>query len=220
MKFLGDYRRLSDMPEVIPVFPLDGALLLPRAELPLNIFEPRYLAMVDDAMRTDRIIGMIQTRGEDQSPPAIMEIGCAGRITSFAEARDNRIVITLTGLCRFSVAKELAVGTAYRQVKPNFRDFEVDLVSDLGANEVNRPALMKAFKDYLLANDLNADWDEINATSTEILVNTLSLLAPYPPRDKQALLEAPDLKTRADVLVALTEMALAKSPSGKGRSLQ
>lgn len=220
MKFLGDYQKLDDMPEVLPVFPLDGALLLPRAELPLNIFEPRYLDMVDDAMKSNRFIGMIQTRGEQRTPPDIMGIGCAGRITSYAETGDRRLMITLTGISRFSVGEELAVDTAYRQVRPNFRDFEVDLVSDLGANEVNRPALMKAFKDYLLANDLNADWDEINATSTEVLVNTLSLLAPYPPRDKQALLEAPDLKTRADVLVALTEMALAKSASGKSRSLQ
>ena len=220
MKFLGDYKQLSDMPEVIPVFPLDGALLLPRADLPLNIFEPRYLNMVDDAMKGERIIGMIQTRGAAGSPPEMMGVGCAGRITSFSETADSRVLITLTGLCRFSVAEELTVDTAYRQVRPNFRDFEVDLVSDLGASEVNRPALMKAFKDYLVANELNADWDEINATSTEVLVNTLSLLAPYPPRDKQALLEAPDLKTRADVLVALTEIALSKTSSGKSRSLQ
>lgn len=220
MKFLANYKALQDMPDAIPVFPLDGALLLPRAELPLNIFEPRYLAMVDDAMKTDRIIGMIQTRGDSETRPQMMDVGCAGRITSFTETPDGRVLMTLTGLCRFSVTEELQAGTLYRQVRPNFRDFEVDLVSDLGANEVNRPALMKAFKDYLVANDLNADWNEINATSTEVLVNTLSLLAPYPPRDKQALLEAPDLKTRADMLVALTEMALAKSSSGKGRNLQ
>jgi Lon protease-like protein len=221
MKFTHAIRELRDLPDNIPVFPLDGALLLPRAELPLNIFEPRYLAMIDDALRGDRTIGMIQTRGlSDASRPDLMQVGCAGRITAFSEAREDRLLITLTGVCRFSVAEELEVATPYRQVRPNFRDFEVDLVSDRGASEVNRPALMKAFRDYLLANDLSADWDEINATSTEVLVNTLSLLAPYPPREKQALLEAPDLKTRADVLVALTEMALSRTPGGKAPNLQ
>ncbi len=221
MKFVHDYNSLGDLPATIPVFPLDGALLLPRAELPLNIFEQRYLAMFDDALKGDRIIGMIQTAGSTEGEaPAMLGVGCAGRITAFSEGRDSRLLVTLTGLCRFSVENELEVVTPYRQVKPNFRDFEIDLVSDRGASEVNRPALMKAFRDYLTANDLNADWDEINAASTEVLVNTLSLLAPYPPRDKQALLEAPDLKTRADVLVALTEIALSKSPSGKARSLQ
>lgn len=221
MKFTHDIRSIADLPEVIPVFPLDGALLLPRADLPLNIFEPRYLAMIDDALRGERVIGMIQTRGlPDENKPEMMSVGCAGRITAFSETREDRILVTLTGICRFSVGSELQVDTPYRQVRPVFRDFEIDLVSDRGASEVNRPALMKAFRDYLVANDLNADWDEINATSTEVLVNTLSLLAPYPPRDKQALLEAPDLKTRADVLVALTEMALSRSPGGKARNLQ
>lgn len=221
MKFTRDIRSLADLPEKIPVFPLDGALLLPRAELPLNIFEPRYLAMVADALRTHRIIGMIQTTDPGgNKTPGIMPIGCAGRISAFSETAEDRLLITLTGVCRFSVENELKVKTPYRQVKANFKDFEVDLVSDRGASEVNRPALMKAFRDYLTANDMQADWEEINATSTEVLVNTLSLLAPYPPRDKQALLEAPDLKTRADVLVALTEMALSRSPGGKARNLQ
>lgn len=221
MKFTSDYRTLKDLPESIPVFPLDGALLLPRADLPLNIFEPRYLAMVEDALKGDRFIGMIQTAGAgSDSRPSMMNIGCAGRISAFQEAPDGKLLITLTGVCRFSVAEEIEVDTPYRRVKPNFRDFEVDLVSDRGANEVNRPALMQAFRDYLTANNLNADWDEINATSTEVLVNTLSLLAPYPPRDKQALLEAPDLKTRADVLVALTEMALSRKAGSKARNLQ
>lgn len=221
MKFTHDIRSLADLPEKLPVFPLDGALLLPRAELPLNIFEPRYLAMIDDALRGERMIGMIQTNGAsgEQVPP-MMPVGCAGRISAFSETRDGRVLVTLAGVCRFSVEQELETETPYRQVRPNFRDFEIDLVSDRGANEVNRPALVKAFREYLVANNLSADWDEINATSTEVLVNTLSLLAPYPPRDKQALLEAPDLKTRADVLVALTEMALSRAPGGKARNLQ
>jgi uncharacterized protein len=222
MKFLKDYNRPADLPQKLPVFPLPGALLLPRADLPLNIFEPRYLEMVSDALSGERMIGIIQPRDDSDTAerPDLMKVGCAGRITSYAETPDGRMLVTLTGVSRFSIKSELAVDTAYRQVVANFKPFAIDLVMDLGANEVNRPALLTAFKDYLTANNMSADWSEINAASTEVLVNTLSLLAPYPASEKQALLEAPDLKTRADVLVALTEMALSKSFSGKRHKLQ
>lgn len=222
MKFLKDYNRPADLPQKLPVFPLPGALLLPRADLPLNIFEPRYLEMISDALSGDRIIGIIQPRDESDTSdrPKLMKVGCAGRITSYAETPDGRMLVTLTGVSRFSIKSEMTVTTPYRQVDANFKPFAIDLVMDLGANEVNRPALLTAFKDYLSANNMSADWSEINAASTEVLVNTLSLLAPYPASEKQALLEAPDLKTRADVLVALTEMALSKSFSGKRHKLQ
>lgn len=222
MKFLKDYNRPADLPQKLPVFPLPGALLLPRADLPLNVFEPRYLEMVSDALSGERIIGIIQPRDDSDTAerPDLMKVGCAGRITSYAETPDGRVLVTLTGVSRFSIKSELAVDTAYRQVAANFKPFAIDLVMDLGAAEVNRPALLTAFKDYLTANNMSADWSEINAASTEVLVNTLSLLAPYPASEKQALLEAPDLKTRADVLVALTEMALSKSFSGKRHKLQ
>ena len=216
------YRKPSDLPSQIPVFPLSGALLLPRADLPLNIFEPRYLAMVDAAMAADRIIGMIQPLGidEDGDRPDLMRIGCAGRISSYAETPDDRVLISLTGISRFEIVEEVDVDTPYRQVLADYRPFEVDFVTDGGANEVNRPALLKAFRDYLDANNMSADWQEVDEASTEVLVNTLSLLAPYPPLDKQALLEAPDLKTRADVLVALTEVALRRMVPGSGTRLQ
>jgi uncharacterized protein len=222
MKFLKDYQSPSDLPDTLPVFPLAGALLLPRADLPLNIFEQRYLEMFSDAMSGERIIGMIQPRedSDDGETSKLMKIGCAGRITSYTETPDGRLLVTLTGVSRFSVTKELNTPTPYRQVKASFKPYAVDLVMDKGASEVNRPALMTAFKDYLTANNMSADWTEINAASTEVLVNTLSLLAPYPANEKQALLEAPDLKTRAEVLVALTEMALSKTFSGKKHSLQ
>ena len=222
MKFLKDYNKPADLPQKLPVFPLPGALLLPRADLPLNIFEPRYLEMVSDALSGERIIGIIQPRDDSDTAerPELMKVGCAGRITSYAETPDGRMLVTLTGVSRFSIKSELAVDTAYRQVAANFKPFAIDLVMDLGAAEVNRPALLTAFKDYLTANNMSADWSEINAASTEVLVNTLSLLAPYPASEKQALLEAPDLKTRADVLVALTEMALSKSYAGKRHKLQ
>ena len=222
MKFLKDYNRPGDLPDRLPVFPLPGALLLPRADLPLNIFEPRYLEMISDALSGERIIGIIQPKDDNDNGgrPGLMNVGCAGRITSYAETPDGRMLVTLTGISRFSIKSELAVTTPYRQVVADFNPFAIDLVMDLGANEVNRPALLTAFKDYLSANNMSADWSEINAASTEVLVNTLSLLAPYPANEKQALLEAPDLKTRADVLVALTEMALSKSFSGKRQKLQ
>jgi Lon protease-like protein len=222
MKFLKDYNRPADLPQKLPVFPLPGALLLPRADLPLNIFEPRYLEMISDALSGERMIGIIQPRDDSDTAerPDLMKVGCAGRITSYAETPDGRMLVTLTGVSRFSIKSELAVDTPYRQVVANFKPFAIDLVMDLGAAEVNRPALLTAFKDYLTANNMSADWSEINAASTEVLVNTLSLLAPYPASEKQALLEAPDLKTRADVLVALTEMALSKSFSGKRHKLQ
>lgn len=222
MKFLKDYSRPADLPQKLPVFPLPGALLLPRADLPLNIFEPRYLEMIADALSGERMIGIIQPRDDSDTAerPDLMKVGCAGRITSYAETPDGRMLVTLTGVSRFSIKSELTVDTAYRQVVANFKPFAIDLVMDLGAAEVNRPALLTAFKDYLTANNMSADWSEINAASTEVLVNTLSLLAPYPASEKQALLEAPDLKTRADVLVALTEMALSKSFSGKRHKLQ
>jgi Lon protease-like protein len=178
--------------------------------------------MISDALSGERMIGIIQPRDDSDTAerPDLMKVGCAGRITSYAETPDSRMLVTLTGVSRFSVKSELAVDTPYRQVVANFKPFAIDLVMDLGAAEVNRPALLTAFKDYLTANNMSADWSEINAASTEVLVNTLSLLAPYPASEKQALLEAPDLKTRADVLVALTEMALSKSFSGKRHKLQ
>ncbi len=222
MKFFKDYNVPADLPETLPIFPLSGALLLPRADLPLNIFEPRYLEMMSDAMSGERIVGIIQPKDDvdGEESPGLMKVGCAGRLTSYAETSDGRMLVTLTGVSRFSIVNELETTRAYRQVVADFKPFAIDLVMDLGANEVNRPALLNAFKDYLNANNMSADWSEIDAASTEVLVNTLSLLAPYPANEKQALLEAPDLKTRADVLVALTEMALSKSLSGKRQSLQ
>jgi uncharacterized protein len=222
VSFLDSYKTPADLPQRLAVFPLSGALLLPRAELPLNIFEPRYLEMVSDALSGSRLIGMIQPviGTEKDERPELMSVGCAGRITAYAETPDDRLLITLTGISRFTVAEELDTDTPYRQIVADFHPFGVDLVQDLGASEVNRPALLKAFRDYLNANDMNADWDQVDAASTEVLVNTLSLLAPYPSKEKQALLEAPDLKTRADVLVALTEMALARTAGGNNTKLQ
>lgn len=217
------YRTIADLPRKLPVFPLPGALVLPRADLPLNIFEPRYLAMVDDALAGDRLIGMIQPADEDADLagcPKLRRVGCVGRITAYAEMPDDRMLITLTGVCRFAIKRELDSIKPYRQVAPDFSGFSDDLDPGHGQGLVDRDNLLKVFREYLTANDLSADWDQVAAASNESLVNTLSLLAPYPPRDKQALLEAFDLQARAEVLIALTEIALAKSDSGAQNRLQ
>jgi len=215
------YSKLADLPKQIPLFPLSGALLLPRTDLPLNVFEPRYLLMIESAMASDRIIGMIQPDQTDESDrPRLEKIGCAGRITSYSEAEDGRYLVTITGICRFVLKREPKVATPFRQGIVDFKPFAVDLVTGTGAPSVNRQQLIEAFRQYLEANNMTTNWDEVNSVSTEVLVNTLSLLAPYPPREKQALLEAPDLKSRAEVLVALTELALKKSLGGNTTRMQ
>jgi uncharacterized protein len=215
------YHTIAELPDVLPVFPLSGALLLPRAELPLNIFEDRYLQMFNEAMTTHRLIGMIQPEpGDGSDKPTLSRIGCAGRISSFTETDDNRLLIGLSGVCRFEVVKEQKVKTPWRQCKVSFDGFAADLVTDNQARSVNRDAVISAFRQYLEANDMSANWDEVEKVSTENLVNTLSQMAPYPAREKQALLEAPDLQSRADMLIALTELALNRQAKGKSNTLQ
>ncbi len=212
------YSSPSELPGKLPLFPLAGALLLPRADLPLNIFEPRYLTMMDEAMSGERMIGMIQPQaGEDTEKPSLLRIGCAGRITSYSETGDGRIMVSLTGICRFELLEELSVATPYRQALVNFGNFAADLVGDDGARAVDRPALIKAFRQYLEANSMSANWEEVEQVSTEALVNTLSQLAPYAAPEKQALLEAPDLRRRADILIALTELALSGAAGQRSR---
>ena len=218
----GSYHAPEDIPEVIPVFPLSGALLLPRGQMPLNIFEPRYLAMVDAALAGERIIGMIQPEGDEDQPilrPTLRRIGCAGRITSFSETGDGRYMITLTGIARFRTIEEVATGEPFRRFRVTARPFEVDFVAAAGEEDVDRKSLLATFRAYLDANDLEADWESVNGASNEALVNALSMISPYGPAEKQALLEAPDLKTRAETLVALTEIVLARD-AGAHRSLQ
>jgi Lon protease-like protein len=219
------YHAPSDVPSVIPVFPLAGALLLPRGELPLNVFEPRYLAMIDDVLAGHRVVGMIQPRigpdGPDESePPALSDVGCAGRLTALQETGDGRYLITLTGISRFRVVEELSVDTPYRQCRIAAEPFASDFAANQGEDAVDRDKLLATLHDFLEVNDMETDWDSINRTSNETLVNALSMLSPYGPREKQALLEAPDLNTRAEVLIAVTEMALARAGDEPGPSLQ
>jgi uncharacterized protein len=208
------YRGPADLPEVLSVFPLPGALLLPRGQMPLNIFEPRYLAMVDDSLRDGhRLIGMIQPDTAHPGPPDrpnLYRVGCAGRITQLAETGDARYLIQLTGVARFQLVEELQVATAYRQCHVDFMPFTDDFIARRGEERVDRKAVLEALTAFLKANDLKADWDGIEKAPNEALVNALAMMSPYDPAEKQAMLEAPDLKTRAEILVAVTEIALAK----------
>jgi Lon protease-like protein len=217
------YRGPQDCPTVIPVFPLPGALLLPRGQMPLNIFEPRYLSMVDDALKGDRVIGMIQPdpdHAELASVPKLYRVGCAGRITQFAETGDGRYLITLIGVGRFEVAQELPTTTLYRQCRVDFEPFAVDFTARAGEDAVDRTGVIKALRDFVEAADVRVDWQGIEEAPNEALVNALSMMSPFGSREKQALLEAPDLKTRAEVLIALTEIELARGGSGSDTTLQ
>lgn len=219
------YRAVSDLPETVPVFPLHGAILLPRANLPLTIFEPRYLAMIDDVMSGARVLGIIQPRlsaaergGESPAGKRVElhDVGCVGRITSYQELDDNRLLVTVTGIARFTTEEEQVTDLAYRRFRVSYKRYESDLKIGLGETEVDRDRLLSVLKSYLTANKMAADWESIRRASTEQLINALSIMSPYDSEEKQALLEAESLKQRADVLIALTEMELASGTGGAG----
>ncbi|MCG6207530.1 LON peptidase substrate-binding domain-containing protein [Rhodopseudomonas sp. HC1] len=224
MPINADYRGPADLPEVIPVFPLPGALLLPRGQMPLNIFEPRYLAMIDDSLRDGhRLIGMIQpdaTHSTHEDKPALFQVGCVGRITQLAESGDGRYVLELTGVSRFKVVEELVVKTPYRQCRVDYFPFVDDFTARKGEEEVDREALLSVLTDFLKANNLKVDWDGVESAPNEALVNALAMMSPYGGPEKQAMLEAPDLKTRAEILIAVTEMDLAKKRTSGDPPLQ
>jgi uncharacterized protein len=203
-------RRAQDLPQVIPVFPLEGVLLLPHGMLPLNIFEPRYLNMIDDAMGGERIIGMIQALpGGDRERPSLASIGCAGKITSFAETSDGRYLITLTGIARFVLGEELPVRTPYRQVRADFSRFEADLAPIAEDEGFDKLRLLNALKAYLDRRSLEVDWETAKAAPAEALVNSLAMALPFEPAEKQALLEASASSDRREALVALLEIDAA-----------
>jgi Lon protease-like protein len=224
MPMNANYDGPDDLVDVIPVFPLPGALLLPRGQMPLNIFEPRYLAMIDDALRSGhRLIGMIQpdtTHPGSESEPNLFKVGCVGRITQIAETGDGRYLLQLTGIARFRVEEKLSVTTPYRQCRVSYAPFTDDFTPRKGEDGVDRESLLRSLSEFLKANNLKADWDGIENAPNEALVNALAMMSPYGAPEKQALLEAPDLKTRAEILVALTEIELAKKTSGSESPLQ
>ena len=226
LKFSERYQGPGDLPLRIPVFPLRGAILLPRATLPLNIFEPRYLQMMEDVMSTSRVLGMVQPEGgdEDEESPVgrgvpLRRIGGAGRITGYQEA-DGRLLITLTGIARFTLVDEVPLEKVYRICTVNYDKFAGDFAAGAGEDAVDRQGLLKALKVYLEARNLKADWGVISKSSNESLVNSLAIASPFGTEEKQALLEAADLKTRAEILVALAEMELAAGTGGAGSTLQ
>ena len=199
----------SDLPDVIPVFPLPGALLLPRARLPLHLFEPRYLAMMDDVMKTsERLIGMVQPYEAPGKAGKLHAIGCAGRITAFSETEDGRYMITLSGASRFRILNEVDGFTPYRRCKVDWAGFERDLGQAERDPSFDRSAFMASLKKFLNDQGLSTDWDSLGEAEDELLINSLSMLCPFPPEDKQALLEAPSLETRRETLTTLIEYAL------------
>jgi uncharacterized protein len=199
-----------DLPEMIPVFPLPGALMLPRARLPLHIFEPRYLAMIEDCLKTPhRLIGMIQTRATPGGGETRLQaIGCAGRLTGFSETEDGRYMVTLAGVSRFRVKEEVQGFTPYRRCAVDWAPF----ARDLGATETDagfrREAFLAILARYFTAMNLSTDWSSLKDAEPELLINSLSMLCPFSPEDKQALLEAPTLENRRETLVTLIEFAL------------
>lgn len=207
------YQDATRLPAVVPVFPLTRALLLPRGELPLNIFEARYVAMIDDAIAGERIIGMIQPLpGQDRAPsPHLYKIGCAGRITKFSETGDGRYLISLTGLARFRVEEELALQAGYRRCRVDYSDFHKDLEAGAGEEDVDRTGMIRMLHDFAECAKLEVDWKSIDAAPNEALVNALAMMSPFGANEKQALLEASDLKSRAEILVALAELDLAQN---------
>lgn len=205
----------TDLPDTVPVFPLPGALLLPRARLPLHIFEPRYLAMIDDVLKTsDRLIGMVQPY-EINGAERLHSIGCSGRLTSFSETEDGRYMITLAGMSRFRIKSELDGFQPYRRCDVNWDGFDRDLGGVEDDAIADREGFMDLLSRYFHAQDLLTDWESLKEAEDELLINSLSMLCPFEPEDKQALLEAPSLTTRRETLVTLIQFALRGGDSGE-----
>lgn len=208
--------KTTDLPSVLPIFPLPGALLLPRARLPLNLFEPRYLQMFDDALKTDtRLIGLVQPNevaGRDGN--GLHMIGCAGRITQFSETEDGRYMMTLGGVSRFRVIKEVEGFSPYRKCEVNWDGFDRDL-GDVEQDVVfDRNPFLNQLNKYFEAKGLSADWETLEEAEDELLINSLSMMMDFEPEDKQALLEAPSLSTRRETLVTLIEYSLRGGDGG------
>jgi uncharacterized protein len=223
------YTSTGLLPRVIPVFPLGGAILLPRATLPLNIFEPRYLEMFDEAMSGSRIVGIIQPAreaGEAETSKGrtvpLRQVGCAGRVSAYQELDDGRLIVGLSGVVRFAIESEAPSGKQYRTCAVTYDTYAGDLKPGEGADDVDRDKLLSTLKRFLEARSLKADWTSIGRAANEQLVNSLSIMSPYGAEEKQALLEAVDLKARSELLVALAEMEIASAgrSGGSGSTLQ
>lgn len=202
------YKIFPNLPKTLPIFPLEGVLLLPAGRLPLNIFEERYLAMTDDALSADRLIGIIQPNGESLSSmtPQVFQTGCAGRITAFSETEDGRYLITLSGLVRFDVLEEIDTIRGYRRIVPDWRPYELDC-SEPNDIECNRERLIRVLKSYFSKKIIDADWEAINRMDNLKLITTLAMICPFDPSEKQVLLTAKNTSERAETIISLLEMA-------------
>lgn len=206
---------IAQLPKILPVFPLTGAVILPRGELPLNIFEPRYVAMVDDALTDARLIGMIQPKQDISATGGLFRVGCAGRITRFAETGDGRYLITLTGVARFDIGEEITGDSPYRRFRVDYARFTADLDPGAGERAVDRDGMVSMLRSFAQSSNLEIDWGSIDAAPTETLVNALAMMCPFGANEKQALVEAIDLKTRAETLVALAKIDMAGGDSAR-----
>jgi Lon protease-like protein len=201
--------KAADLPDTIAVFPLPGALMLPRSRLPLHIFEPRYLAMIEDCLKTGpRLIGMICPRETPGGEKRLNAIGCAGRLTGFSETEDGRYMITLSGISRFRVREEVQGFTPYRRCLVDWSPFARDLGPAETDPGFDRDGFLALLGRYFVSQDLSSDWASLREADAELLVNAVSMLCPFSAEDKQALLEAPSLTTRRETLVTLMEFAL------------
>jgi len=197
----------ANLPGRLPIFPLAGVLLLPHGQLPLNIFEQRYLQMVDDALASDRLIGMIQPREKNGAP--VYDIGCAGRIVNFAEAEGGRYLITLAGMCRFKIGNDAPGKQAYRCVTPDWSAFEADMQPQAKTVAVDRAKLNRLLQSYFRQQEMSCDWDKVDIAADTDLLTALEMICPLKPSEKQALLEASDVQRRTELFLAMIEMAVS-----------
>lgn len=208
--------KIANLPDILPLFPLPEALLLPRTRIQLNVFEPRYLAMVEDIMKTrERLIGMIQPRGEEADGP-LHDVGCAGRLSSFIETDDGRYLITLTGVTRFRVREQIAGSTPYLRANVNWQDYLRDLSGAQHDKGFDRGGFLKLLERFFALEELDTDWENLKQAEAEMLINSLSMLVPFKAKDKQALLEVETLTKRRETLVALLELAVQRNATGGG----
>ncbi len=209
----------ADLPQTVPLFPLAGALLLPHTHRPLNIFEPRYLTMVDHALATDRMIGLIQPEETSEESPRgkdvpLRSVGCLGRIVQFDGSEDDRYLIVLEGLTRFDIGAERPVDTPFRQARIEAARFARDFEHHAGEEAVDRKRFLAIMREYADFAQIELDWNEIDETDTADLVNFACMMSPYGAAEKQVLLEASTLGDRAETLIAMAELEMARSRSG------
>ena len=211
---------LEGLPEIIRIFPLDKCVLLPKAILPLNIFEPRYLEMIEDAMKSDKYIGIIQPSISKKENSDTEEVGCLGKISTYVENDDGTLIVKLTGVCRFNINEKLDSDTAYNQMRVSYNQFKDDLKLNDPIKSIDRDKLLNVISDYLNVNDLTTDWSVITDTDTEILINAFAVLSPFSSEETQALLEAKNIENRSELLIALSEMSIASRNDKKNNFIQ